>query len=93
MTLTPRETMALLALRDSPHYPDELYPIIFSCGRFNSVKDHGSSKGGPSKREYAVNMYMGRLAKKGLVSREPYLSHGNKLAGQWYITGKGKQKI
>ncbi len=45
---------------NGPQEPYKLYPVLFPTGRFNHDRDHGSSKGGPSKVEVAVHFYCGR---------------------------------
>ena len=57
-------------------------------GRFNTERDHGSAKGGPSRREYAVNNYLGKLEKKGFVMRRSYHDTAPD-AGKWRITKAG----
>lgn len=76
---------------DDGKLPYELYPVISPHGRFNTEKDYGNTKGGPSRTEYAVNMYMGRMESRGWVRRYGYL---DKLAppdsrGKWVLTNAG----
>ena len=76
-------------------YPDELYPIIWPVGRYTTQRDCGSSKGGPCKAEYAVNMYMGRLAKLGHVCRVAFRDDTEPpaLRGKWILTAAGKSIV
>jgi hypothetical protein len=91
--MTKTQRTVLTRLMSGGAYPDDLYPVIFPSGRFNTDIDTGSSKGGPSRREYAVAMYMGRLGP--LVYRYGFL---DKLAhesvrGRWVITAQGRQAL
>jgi len=85
MTITEMRVRAFLA--EKPRFPYELYPVISPAGRFNTETDYGSTKGGPSRTEYAVNNYMGKLAKKGWVRRY-YARDTNcpeSLRGKWVL--------
>lgn len=86
--MTPTEIRVLDMLRSSPQYPDDLYPAVSPTGRFNTERDHGSAKGGPGRREYAANNYLGKLEKKGFVVRRSYHDTAPD-AGKWRITQAG----
>jgi len=45
---------------------EEIFRKLWSEHRFNTC-DCGNSKGGPSRIQYVVNNYMGKLRKKGWV--------------------------
>lgn len=93
--MTATQTRVLKYLQNAPAFPDELYPIVSPSGRFNTQRDMGSSKGGPSKREYAVNNYMGKLQALGWVRRYAYLEHSapEHLKGKWCITPPGRNAL
>jgi hypothetical protein len=46
-----------------------IYPVMCPNGQFLHRRDHGSAKGGPSRTEYAVNNYMGKLIRRGWVEK------------------------
>ena len=91
--MTHTQRAVLTRLMSGGMYPDDLYPVIFPNGRFNTDTDHGSTKGGPSRREYAVAMYLGRLGP--LVRRYAYLDkHAHEsLRGKWVITKEGQEAL
>jgi len=45
---------------------EEIFRKLWSQHRFNTL-DTGNSKGGPSRIQFVVNHYMGKLRKKGWV--------------------------
>jgi hypothetical protein len=93
--LPPSQAQARVLLHlytAGPKLPYELYPIVSPTGRFNTDTDHGSSKGGPSRTEFAVNCFLGRMNARGWVFRYGYL---DKLApadkrGKWLLTPAGE---
>ncbi len=93
--MTDTQFRVMLALKQGARLPHELYPVISPGGRFNKDIDTGSSKGGPSRTEYAANMYMGRLEKLGWCQRFAYLDKKcpMELCGKWVITPVGYKAI
>ncbi len=45
---------------------EEIFRKLWPTHRFNTL-DTGNSKGGPSRMQFVVNHYMGKLKKKGWV--------------------------
>lgn len=89
MKLTPfrRRTLeALAAHRFEGLLHEKLYPIMFPNGRFNKERDYGSSKGGPSGVQCAVNWHLGKFGE--LVRRQ---RHDRGLG--WEITGAGLEAL
>lgn len=87
--LTDFQRRALTALLDA--FPEcvlhhKLYPILFPNGRFNKDRDWGSSKGGPSRVQCAVNWHLGKLG--NLAKRR---DHADGFG--WAITGEGRKAL
>lgn len=92
MTATLKRALETLNRRRM--YPDEMYPILFPLGQFNTHIDLGSNKGGPSRREYAVNNYLAKHA-RDYVRRELVSNNKGKPVawGRYYLTELGKAKF
>lgn len=93
--ITETQRRVLASLQGGGLFPHELYPIISPGGRFNTDVDTGSSKGGPSRMEYAANMYMGRLEKQGFVCRFAYLDETcqYEMRGKWMLNADGYRAL
>lgn len=84
---------ALVAIGQGPKQPYELYSAMFPAGRFNAQKDTGSSKGGPSRMECAVNFYLGKHA-RSLVVRERVYDRGRCVGqGAYVLTPQGREMV
>lgn len=93
LTLTPFQRRTLTTLLDNgPMEPYALYKHMFPTGTFITSKDTGSSKGGPSRTECAVNWHMGKLERLGgWVHRYPM--NDRRYGGRWKITEKGREML
>lgn len=90
-TLTDFQRRTLQALLDA--YPEgmwheKLYPVMFPKGRFITAKDHGSTKGGPSRIQCAVNWHLGKFG--NLVRRR---EDKRGLPREWTITTEGRKAL
>ncbi len=81
---------ALLALLDGDKMPHELYAPMFPSGRFNIDVDCGSSKGGPSRSECAVNWYLGKHARDLVRRRINEISGRAVSLGAYTLTAEGR---
>lgn len=93
--MTVTQYRVLLTLIDAPQYPNDLYPVVSPRGRHNTDVDHGSSKGGPSRRECVVNWYLGKMQQTGWVHRYGYANTlvPGELRGKWMITDEGRRAM
>lgn len=91
--LTKTQTQVLVQLFAGPDYPANLYSTISPHGKYSKQPDRKNSKGGPSAKECAVNWYMGKLERRGLVWRSAHLSPtvwGQDNRGKWQLTEEGR---
>lgn len=87
LTAFQRRTLqALVEVWPKGMLHEKLYPIMFPKGRFNADVDHGSTKGGPSRIQYAVNVHMGKLG-RFVYRQTPREGFG------WAITSEGRKAI
>ncbi len=90
--MTATQARVLKYLKNAPSFPVELYPVVSPDG---TCSERGPSRGGPTKREYSVNNYMGKLQAKGWVRRHAYLDQDapEHLKGKWSITVDGLRAL
>lgn len=96
LKLTDNQIRALRLLRENGLYPYEFYKLFWPNSPYTTGerRDTGSSKGGPSKMEYAANNYLGKLQKLKLVYRFYYIRDGDNsrnllFGGKWVLTQEG----
>lgn len=98
MRLTDFQRRALRALDEAgsgglDH--EDLYPILFPTGRFNTQVDRGSTKGGPSRVQCAVNWHLSKLRPwvRRNMERLSYKGREETFFRNWVITSEGRAAL
>jgi hypothetical protein len=88
-SLTPFQlrVLSVLAEKLDGYDHEELYKRLFPVGRFNFEVDRGSSKGGPSRIQCAVNWHLGKL--RWLAQRRLRRIGDDVYYGNWVIAAQG----
>lgn len=90
--LTMFQVRALRVLRDAGHegaWHEDLYPKLFPRGKFNTQRDSGSVKGGPSRVQCAVTWTLAkRLGGRGWATNSAR-SFDDRGCQRWRITADG----